>query len=326
MKPLLRLIFPSILVLFLAAAQSSAQAPLKIHVSILPQKYFVERITKDLASVDVLVKPGKSPATYSPTPAQVKALSGADVYFRIGVPFENGFLHKIESIARDIKVVDCRKGIALREMEAHSHEEDHHDEGHHEGEHHHAEDHHEGEHHEGEHPAEEGHKDDHDHTGKDPHIWMSPLLVKQQAATILETLVALDPAHAGQYKTNFKEFVKDLDDLHHRLSDILKPFKGENLFVFHPAFGYFADAYGMHQIAVETMGKAPKGKELAAIIKLAKKEKTRVIFVQPQFDRNAAQKIASAIKGHVVAMDPLAHDYLANMEAMANTVAQKLKQ
>nr|MDA3787192.1 zinc ABC transporter substrate-binding protein [Desulfobacula sp.] len=118
----------------------------------------------------------------------------------------------------------------------------------------------------------------------------------------------------------------DLDDLDNRLKTVLKDLKGGNLFVFHPAFGYFTDAYGLKQIAVEAMGKAPKGKALSEIIKLAKKEKTRVIFVQPQFDRNAAQKIASAINGAVVSIDPLAYDYLANMENIAQSIAGALKQ
>jgi len=306
MKLLLRLVFLSLAVLVMDFSPASAREVLKVHVSILPQKYFVERIAKDLATVDVLVEPGKSPATYSPTPAQIKTLSQADLYFRIGVSFESGFLHKIESIAPNIRIVDCRKGIRLRQMQAHVHEEDGDD--------------HEGEHHEGEHDEEEHH----DHTGKDPHIWMSPDLVKIQAKTILEALAALDPDHHGIYKKNYTAFIQDLDHLNTRLTQTLSPYKGENLFVFHSAFGYFADAYGMRQIAVETMGKSPKGKDLSAIIKLARKEKVRVIFVQPQFDRNAAEKIASVIKGHVVSMNPLAYDYLANMETIANTIAQNI--
>jgi len=94
--------------------------------------------------------------------------------------------------------------------------------------------------------------------------------------------------------------------------------------VFHPAFGYFADAYGLQQIPVETMGRSPKGKELSAIIKLAKQENARIIFVQPQFDRQAAQKIADAVNGAVVSINPLAYDYLDNMEQMANTIADAL--
>jgi len=306
MKLLLRLVFLSLAVLVMDFSPASAREVLKVHVSILPQKYFVERIAKDLATVDVLVEPGKSPATYSPTPAQIKTLSQADLYFRIGVSFESGFLHKIESIAPNIRIVDCRKGIRLRQMQAHVHEEDGDD--------------HEGEHHEGEHDEEEHH----DHTGKDPHIWMSPDLVKIQAKTILEALAALDPDHHGIYKKNYTAFIQDLDHLNTRLTQTLSPYKGENLFVFHSAFGYFADAYGLRQIAVESMGKSPKGKDLSAIIKLARKEKVRVIFVQPQFDRNAAEKIASVIKGHVVSMNPLAYDYLANMETIANTIAQNI--
>lgn len=328
MKKLLRLLTLLMFCMLVPVSSVSAQAPLKLYVSILPQKYFVERIAGDLATVDVLVKPGKSPATYSPTPAQIKALSGADIYFRIGVPFENGFFHKIDTIAKGIRIVDCRKGIQLRDMEAHVHEEDH-DENHH-GDHHESDhdDHHE-KHHEKHHEAHhekhhDDHDDDHDHTGKDPHIWMSPLLVKQQAVTIMEALVELDPTHAAKYKANFQAFVRDLDALHKHLSETLKPFNGEHLFVFHPAFGYFAQTYHMHPVPVETMGRAPKGKELAAIIKLAKKEKARVIFVQPQFDRNAAQKIASAIKGHVVSINPLAYDYISNMKAIADTVAKSL--
>ena len=78
----------------------------------------------------------------------------------------------------------------------------------------------------------------------------------------------------------------------------------------------------MKQKAVETMGKSPKGKQLFSIIKAAKKEKARVIFVQPQFDTHTAQKIASAINGQVVSIDPLAYDYISNMRKIAAAVAK----
>jgi len=265
---------------------------LNVHVSILPQKYFVERIGEDKVNVDVLVKPGKSPATYSPSPDQIKKLSSSDVYFRIGVPFENGILHKIQSITR-VMIVDTRKGIELRNMERHHHDD--HD------------------------------KNQNKSIGKDPHIWMSPLLVKIQAHTIFTTLSTIDPANRDGYKKNYERFVKDLEVLDLHLKTILKNLKGENLFVFHPSFGYFTDAYDLKQVAIETMGKSPKGKALSNIIKLAKKQKTRVIFVQPQFDRYTAQKIASAIKGVVVFIDPLAHDYIDNMENIAQSIAGVFK-
>ena len=276
-----------------------AKAPVTVQVSILPQKYFVERIGKNHVKVDVLVKPGKNPATYSPSPDQVRTLAASDVYFRIGVPFENGMLHKIESIA-GIRVVDTRKDIVLRTMDTHHHGND-------------------------DHGQDIRHPDDTNFMGKDPHIWMNPLMVKSQSHTILLTLSTLDPDNQDIYKTNYDMFIQDLDRLDSRLKTILSPLKGQNLFVFHPTFGYFTDAYDLKQVAIETMGKAPKGKTLSNIIKLAKQQKARVIFAQPQFDRNAAQKIASAINGTVVTLDPLAYDYLANMEKIAQTITGALK-
>jgi zinc transport system substrate-binding protein len=304
----------AVVMIFLTNTGLFAQEKVRVFVSILPQKYFVERIAGDIADVDVLVTPGKSPATYSPTPAQIKNLAGADIYFRIGVSFENGLMHKIDSIAPDIRVVDTRKGIAMREMEGHIHEQDSY-----EG---------------------LGHirdvKSDHDRhgqgdgnadmgAGKDPHIWMSPLRVKQQAATMTDALATLAPEHESRFRENYDAFARDLDRLHEQLTNTLAPLAGQNFFVFHPSFGYLADDYGLIQVPVETMGRSPKGKELSAIIKLAKEEKVRVIFVQPQFDQQAARKIAGAINGAVVSINPLAPCYLDNMVQMADTIATVLK-
>ena len=303
----------TVLLFLLTSATVWAQEKVQVFVSILPQKYFVERIAGDLAEVSVLVTPGKSPATYSPTPDQARKLAGSDVYFRIGVSFENGFMHKISSIAPDTRVVDTRKGIVLRMMEDHIHGQDHHD-GH--GHDHDVEADH------ARHGRNDGHADM--GAGRDPHIWMSPLRVKQQAATMADALITLAPEHEDRFQENFDAFARDLDRLHERLQTILGPLRGQNLFVFHPAFGYLADDYSLNQVPVETMGRAPKGKELSAIIRLAKKEKARVIFVQPQFDQQAARNIAGAINGAVVPINPLAPDYLDNMVRMADTIARAL--
>ena len=87
------------ILMWLSSLNAFARAPVNVQVSILPQKYFVEKIGRDHVNVDVLVKPGNSPATYSPSPDQMKKLAASDVYFRIGVPFENGILLKNKSIS-----------------------------------------------------------------------------------------------------------------------------------------------------------------------------------------------------------------------------------
>ncbi|MCP4671354.1 MAG: zinc ABC transporter solute-binding protein, partial [Desulfobacula sp.] len=269
-----------------------ADSPIKVHVSILPHKYFVEKIGRDKVNVDVLVKPGKSPATYAPSPDQVKRLGRSEIYFKTGLPFENGILYKIESMDKT-KIIDINQDLVLREMTGHSHDK--------KARHHsHA-------------------------AGKDPHTWMNPLIVKIQARTIYQTLSKFDPGNNAAYKTNYLAFIKELNMLDKRLHSILKELNGKNIFVFHPFLGYFTDAYGLKQISIETMGKAPKGKELSRIIKLAKREAVKKIFVQPQFDKNAANKIASMINGRVISIDPIAYDYLANMEKIGKTIFRELK-
>lgn len=288
----------------LAASCGERQAPRKmqVFVSIAPQACFVERVAGDLVDVHVLVGPGHSPATYAPTPRQVAALQDATVYFRIGVPFENGFLPKLRSIREDLRIVDTRHGIRLRTMGTHDH---HH-----------------------EHEAEPGHtpEDEPTHRAgmKDPHVWLDPKLVKVQAETIRRTLAELDPANRARYGANLEAFHRDLDATDARIRAALAPLEGRTLLAFHPAFGYFADAYGLEQEAIETEGKAPSAKQLAKVIERAKATRAKVVFVQPQFSAASARAIADAIGGAVVPMDPLARDYLKNLEAMAATVRASL--
>ena len=289
------------------ASEKSAE-PMPVVVSIMPQAYFVERIGGKRVSVEVLVLPGENPETYKPSPIQMDSIVKSDIYFRVGMPFEEMLLPKIKTIAKKLRIVDTRRGIKLRRLKAGSEHRDDHvkvirehaDQG-----------------------AEvKGHV--HEVGGNDPHIWLSPSLVKKQAETIWHTLVKVDPSGKEEYTYNFNAFVRDIEALQKKIAGLLSPFKGESIYVFHPSFGYFADEYGLRQVAVEVEGKAPKGKELSRFIKMAKKEKMRVIFIQPQFDQAAANKIAGAINGKVISIDPLAKDYLINLEEMSNRISEAL--
>jgi len=283
---------------FLSAGTALGQSfePVQVMVSILPQSYFVERIGGRRVRVNVLVLPGKSPATYAPSPVQIARFSKSKLYFRIGVPFENALLNKISTMNEQMRIVDTRKGIQLRKMESGVHGSDVEESG------------------PGHHPE-----------GLDPHIWLDPKLVRQQAKTICEALTDIDPFGRSLYAANLQAFAEDLEALDQKLRRILSPFKGRNLYVFHPSFGYLADAYGLHQVPIEIEGKTPKGRDLYKFIQSARSSQARVIFVQPQFDRQAARKIAAAIKGDVVVLDPLAEDYLQNMESMAAAIAAAMQ-
>jgi zinc transport system substrate-binding protein len=108
--------FAGVLVIFAAiiacfAHQADASPKMSVYVSILPQKFFVRQICKELADIQVMVPPGASPATYEPKPRQMAAISKTRIYFSIGVPFEKAWLKKIAAINPDMVVVSTDRGI-----------------------------------------------------------------------------------------------------------------------------------------------------------------------------------------------------------------------
>ena len=266
-----------------------------VFVSILPQAYFVERVAGEHVQIEVLVLPGQSPATYEPTAQQMARLERATALFTIGVPFESAFVTKIGRMLPELEIVDTRRGIALRRMATPHHHDGHEDEA--------------------AHAHDEGAA-----ARLDPHTWLSPRLVKIQAATIRDTLKRLLPVHAAAFDRNHDAFAADLDRLDATLAETMRPLARREMLVFHPSFGYFADAYGLRQVAIEYEGKEPGPRALEGIIARAKAGGIKVVFVQKQFSTRSARAIAEAIGGAVVPIDPLARDYLTNLTELAATV------
>lgn len=276
-----------------AAGRSAADGKLRVIVSIPPQAFFAEQVGGPLIDLEVLVAPGQSPHHFEPTPQQVARVSSADVLFTIGVGFERGFVPSLRDMNPKLTVVDTRAGITLRPM-ADACCAAHGAPGHTHG-------------HEGE-PAGEG----------DPHIWLDPRLVKVQARTMADALARLDPANASTYRRNASDFATRLDALHDALATRLAPYRNREFFVFHPAYGYFADAYGLRQVPVEVNGREPSAQELTELIKRARASGVRTVFYQPQYSSKSAQAVADAIGGKIVPMDELARDYVTNLHQMAD--------
>jgi zinc transport system substrate-binding protein len=315
MRFIFKQIFVIFIVLFVLTGISVAADKLPVFVSIVTQKYFVQQIGKDLVDAQVMVQPGASPATYEPKPQQMADISKTKIYFAIGVPFENAWLKKIAAANPDMRVVHTDDGIEKRAMAAHHHEEA--AEEHHEDEH----DHKKAEHHD-EATHDEGH---HDHAGLDPHIWLSPPLVKIQAQTILAALQESDPDHRSVYEANFKAFAAQIDKLDADLKKTFAGKKGLQFMVFHPAWGYFAHAYELKQVPIEIEGKDPKPAQLKKLIQHARENDINVVFVQPQFSTKSAELVAREIGGQVAFVDPLAEDWMANLRQVADKFQAALK-
>lgn len=269
-----------------ADTSANAAAAVTVSVSIPPEAFLVERIGGDSVSVQVLVEPGQSPATYEPTPAQMAALENADVYFRIGVPFEDALMDRISASMPALNVVDLREGIELQPVS--------------------------------------GGESAHVHGRMDPHTWLDPDNAAIQARTIQQELARIDPGSAEVYAENLQTLLRDLEEVNREIAEMLAPVKGSKMFVFHPAFGYFARACGLEQVPIEVEGREPAPRELQHIIERAEAEDVRVIFVQPQFSNASALAIAAEVDATIVRLDPLARDYLENLREMAREVRDNL--
>ena len=278
---------------------------LLVTVSILPQAYFVERIGGDAVQVNVMVGPGEDPHTYEPKPEQMRALSESQLFFTIGTEYEGAWLPRFADVNPEMAFVDSADGI-MRIMEAIPHSHDH-DEAHVDQDEYHPEEVHE------------------QSTGLDPHIWLSPANGKLIARNIYNALVAASPADEDLFSANYEELIADIDALDQRIIETLSSTTQRTFMVFHPAWGYFADQYQLTQLPVEVGGQEPSASDLATLIGIARKENIRVIFIQPTTSAANARAIAQEIDAEVVVVDPLARDWLGNLERAAAAFAAALE-
>ena len=276
----------ALLVLFVFLPAINAASTTKVFVSIAPHSWFVSEIGGPAVDVEILVPSGQSPATYDPTPKQLARLAEADVLFTTGVPFEKRLLDKISSGFDNLIIVQTHAGIELRPIKHH------------------------------------GESNHHDHGVNDPHVWLDPVLAIHQARTIAAALMELDPSSSALFESNLETLLARIDSVSTAISQMLAPLRGRTMYVFHPAYGYFADAFGLHQVAIEMNGKEPSARQLAELIDRAKADNVDVLFIQPQFSRQQAHSIGESIGAKIVTLDPLSGDYLNNLMDMGTKVAQ----
>ncbi len=274
-----------LLILSFSAAFAGETAPEKIGVAvgIPPIAFFVEKIGGEQVTVQTMLAPGQSPETYSPTPVEMARISSAEIYFEVGVPFEQQLAGTIESAYPHLKIIDLRAALAP-ELQVES-------------------------------------NDDHE---DDPHYWLDPKLMEKASLIIRNELIALRPDDSAIFASNYDKLIGELQETDSTVAVVLHAYRDRDMWVFHPAYGYFARAYGLKQVAIQYEGKEPTGRELASLVDKAKADKVRTIFVQPQFSEQTAETIAGQIGARIQPLDPLAHDYLANLKIMAKDIAAGL--
>jgi zinc transport system substrate-binding protein len=258
------------LFIFLIATPFTQAA--NIFVSVPPLVPVLKALDTD-NQVESLVTAGYSPATYSPTPRQLVALSNADVFVRSGLPYEAAWMNRIKAVNPSILIVDLRDGIEL--LEHHHHE---------------------------------GHDEE-----TDPHLWTDPVLIANQLDKLAQVLIKLTPDREQLIANNHLSYQQQLLSIDSQIKTLLAPYANNTFYVYHPAWSYFAKRYQLHQVSLERGGKDFGPHALKHVLEASHHNTHRVLFVQPQFDRRLAQRVADEIHGHVVTIDPLSETYPMNL-------------
>jgi zinc transport system substrate-binding protein len=272
------------LLLFALMGMSAAQAAdvVNVFVSILPQKYLVERIGGNRVHVEVMVRPGLNAETYEPSPHQMAALSKANVYFRIGVPFESIWIKKISAANPNLWIIDCCHALMPE--------------------------------------GSQYGKDDTARHVYDAHVWTSPRNAVHIADIMLSALTDIDPAAGEYYEKNHAALVRDLDDLDQFIKQQFSSLGNRYLMVAHPSWGHFSDAYGLTQIPLERHGTEIRPRELSGLVKFAKKNNIHTVYIDKQFNSAAARLLARETGAKIVVLDPLAEDYINNLKDVTQAI------
>lgn len=272
---------------FVSCGQTIRTDEPTITVSILPQKYFVEKIAGDQFAVHVMIPEGAPPSNYDPTPLDLQRLSHSDAYFRIGrIGFELANMEKIADLNPELPIYDLSENIEIIGEACHQHD--------------HA----------------------HQHSSGDPHIWLSPRNAKQIAQNCFAALSALKPESEALFYDNLTLLNQEIDSLDHALQTKLRPLEGETFFIYHPALTYFARDYNLNQVALEFEGKSPSPVHLQKMIEQAREEQIKVVFIQREFDRSNASVLAKEINGSLIVINPLSSDWIEEISVIGDAFIQ----
>lgn len=274
-----------------SCSSRKATAPKKsVIVSILPQKYLVDKITGGKLKCEVMIPPGGNHETFEPSPRDMVRVAGASAYFTIGaLDFEKAWVEKVTAVNPELMIVNTSQGIMM--IEGHKHQEN-----------------------------------DYNAHAIDPHTWFSPAAVKIQASEMCDALCDAYPDDSANFNLNLTGFIHEADSADSLIREMLKPYEGRIFLIFHPALAYFARDYRLKQESIEFEGKEPSPVHMHEIIDMAKADGIKAIFVSREFDTRHAETIAEQLGGSLVTFDPMAYNWTENIISIARLMAASFGQ
>ncbi|KFE36940.1 zinc ABC transporter substrate-binding protein [Thioclava atlantica] len=253
------------LILSALALPNLAQAEVpKVLTDIPPVQSLAAQVMGDLGTPEILLDQGADPHEFQLRPSKARALQDASVTFWVGPELEPWLARALEGIGTKGQAVELLEapGTHPRQFGA----ADAHDEaagGH-----------------------ADGHGDEHDHAGTDPHAWLDPSNAQAWLGAIAETLAKADPEHAATYRANAEAAKARIAAMDGELRAKLAPVVDKPILVFHDAYGYFADHYGLHVAGTLSLGDAatPGAAHVSELRKLAEQSGAVCAFPEAQHD------------------------------------------
>ena len=280
-------------------------ADINVVASVKPVHSLVSGVMEGAGKPDLIVQGSASPHTYSLKPSQAKQLEEADLVFWMGHELESFLEKPLEAIATSAHVVELidsssLKKIKMREggmFDAHAHDE-------HEG--HDDHDEHEGH---DDHDEHEGHDDHHDHGhGEfDIHVWLDPENAKVLVNEIKLALIEKDPSNASIYEANSKKINLKLDQLINEVSSKLESEKGKGYVVFHDAYQYFEERFGMSAVGSITVSPevVPGANRIRELKEKIVDLNATCVFSEPQFEPKLVSTVIEGTQANTGVLDPL---------------------
>ncbi|MDR2810697.1 MAG: zinc ABC transporter substrate-binding protein [Tannerellaceae bacterium] len=258
-------------------------------VTIEPLRFFAEKIAGNQFLIHTIVPLGQSPEIYDPTPQQMVRIGKSRAWLQIGhIGFEQAWTQRILNNNPQMQVFDLSAGFSLlmeeeNETELHSH-----------------------------HPG-----------GVDPHIWSCIGGARAIADNTLQAFLLLDKDNETYYRQNYDSLVAEIDRTEALVRSTLSPLEERAFVIYHPSLTYFAREFEFVQLCIETDGKEPSPAQLKELVNRAKEYQAHVVFVQQEFDRKNAERMAEETQCRLVAINPLNYHWSDELILIANALANE---
>lgn len=284
-----------------ASGSPGPAAPVTVAVTVAPLAWLVDEIGGERVETTVMIPAGTSPHAYEPSPREIAALDRARVFVAVGHPhlaFERRHVEPALAARPEIEVVRLSTaggspgavGGAVPTTGG--------------GE-----------------PIAGG---DGEHGDEDPHLWLSPDRMRAAADELAAALARVDPAGAAGYGDRLAALERRIDEVDREIAALLADLPRRRFLVYHPAWGAFAEHYGLEQVAIERHGKEPGARALASRVDEALGEHVGTVFVQRGFAERPARVVADELGARAVELDPLARDWDDNLLAVARALRREL--